>query len=103
MAIKRLLCGQVEDKSIKQVSSSNHVLITIVIAWSSHGDRAGQFFAEMEILANARHDNIVRFLGGCVQPSNLCILFEFCPQARPASPSSGDDKTSRSSGDGRDL
>ena len=35
----------------------------------------------MEILANARHDNIVRFLGGCVQPSNLCILFEFCPQS----------------------
>ena len=32
VAIKRLLCGQVEDKSIKQVSSSNHVLITIVIA-----------------------------------------------------------------------
>ncbi len=40
-----------------------------------------QFFAEMEILANARHDNIVRFLGGCVQPDNLCILFEFCPQS----------------------
>ena len=57
VAIKRLLCGQVEDKSVKQ------------------------FFAEMEILANARHDNIVRFLGGCVQPSNLCILFEYCPQS----------------------
>ena len=40
-----------------------------------------QFFAEMDILANARHDNIVRFLGGCVQPDNLCILFEFCPQS----------------------
>ena len=40
-----------------------------------------EFFAEMEILANARHDNIVRFLGGCVQPDNLCILFEFCPQS----------------------
>ena len=40
-----------------------------------------QFFAEMEILANARHDHIVRFLGGCVQPDNLCILFEFCPQS----------------------
>ena len=24
-----------------------------------------QFYSEMEILANARHDNIVRFLGGC--------------------------------------
>ena len=40
-----------------------------------------EFFAEMEILANARHDHIVRFLGGCVQPDNLCILFEFCPQS----------------------
>lgn len=40
-----------------------------------------QFFAEMDILSNARHDNIVRFLGGCVQPDNLCILFEFCPQS----------------------
>jgi serine/threonine protein kinase len=38
-----------------------------------------EFFAEMEILSNARHDHIVRFLGGCVQPDNLCILFEFCP------------------------
>ncbi len=38
-----------------------------------------QFFAEMEILANARHDNIVRFLGGCVQPDNLCVLMEWCP------------------------
>ena len=40
-----------------------------------------EFFAEMEILSNARHDHIVRFLGGCVQPDNLCILFEFCPQS----------------------
>ena len=40
-----------------------------------------QFFAEMDILSNARHDHIVRFLGGCVEPDNLCILFEFCPQS----------------------
>uniref|UniRef100_A0A7S2JAU0 Protein kinase domain-containing protein n=1 Tax=Haptolina brevifila TaxID=156173 RepID=A0A7S2JAU0_9EUKA len=40
-----------------------------------------QFFEEMDILSNARHDHIVRFLGGCVQPDNLCILFEFCPQS----------------------
>lgn len=40
-----------------------------------------EFFAEMDILSNARHDHIVRFLGGCVQPDNLCILFEFCPQS----------------------
>lgn len=70
-----------------------------------------QFFAEMEILSNGnrqppqqrettrytslhlavshpflaaltvRHDHIVKFLGGCVQPDNLCILFEFCPQS----------------------
>ena len=30
-----------------------------------------EFFAEMDILSNARHDHIVRFLGGCVQPDNL--------------------------------
>ncbi len=35
----------------------------------------------MEILANARHDRIVRFLGGGVQRDNLCILFEWCPQS----------------------
>ena len=40
-----------------------------------------QFYSEMEILANARHDNIVRFLGGCVQPDSLCILLEFCPRS----------------------
>ena len=28
-----------------------------------------------------RHDNIVRFLGGCVQPDSLCILLEFCPRS----------------------
>ena len=33
----------------------------------------------MEILSSARHDNIVRFLGGCVQPDNLCVLMEWCP------------------------
>jgi len=43
---------------------------------------AQHFFAEMEILANARHDHIVHFLGGCIQPDNLCILLEYCPQAR---------------------
>jgi len=57
VAVKRLLCGDVDDKAVRQ------------------------FFAEMDILANARHDHIVRFLGGCVQPNNLCILFEFCPQS----------------------
>ena len=56
VAVKRLLC-HVEETSVHQ------------------------FYCEMEILANARHDNIVRFLGGCVQPDNLCILFEFCPQS----------------------
>ena len=58
VAVKRLLTAHpLEEKGVKQ------------------------FFHEMEILANARHDNIVRFLGGCVQPDNLCILFEFCPQS----------------------
>lgn len=58
VAVKRLLTAHpLEEKGVKE------------------------FFAEMEILANARHDNIVRFLGGCVQPDNLCILFEFCPQS----------------------
>jgi serine/threonine protein kinase len=38
-----------------------------------------RFISEMEILANVRHDHVVRFLGACVQPSNLCILFEYCP------------------------
>lgn len=60
VAVKRLLTGgrwQMEEKSVRE------------------------FFAEMEILSNARHENIVRFLGGCVQPDNLCILFEYCPQS----------------------
>jgi len=60
VAVKRLLTGgrwQLEESTIRQ------------------------FFTEMEILSNARHDHIVKFLGGCVQPDNLCILFEFCPQS----------------------
>ena len=56
VAVKRLLCT-VDDRSVQQ------------------------FYTEMEILANARHDNIVRFLGGCVQPDSLCILLEFCPRS----------------------
>jgi len=58
VAIKKLLhCGDVDEKAVRH------------------------FFCEMDILANARHDNIVRFLGGCMQPNNLCILFEYCPQS----------------------
>ena len=44
------------------------------------GARVKAFFAEMEILANARHDHIVRFRAGA-QPDNMCIVFEFCPQS----------------------
>jgi len=57
VAIKRLLCTDVDEKAMRH------------------------FFAEMEILSIARHDNVVRFLGGCVKPNNLAILFEFCPQS----------------------
>ena len=30
-------------------------------------------------LSELRHPNIVRFLGACLEASNMCILFELCP------------------------
>lgn len=47
---------------------------------SFHEGTIRRFISEMEILADVRHDHVVRFLGACVQPSNLCILFEYCPR-----------------------
>ena len=33
---------------------------------------------EMELMSNLRHPNIVRFLGACLEPLQMSILFELC-------------------------
>ena len=33
---------------------------------------------EMELMSNLRHPNIVRFLGECLEPLQMSILFELC-------------------------
>jgi serine/threonine protein kinase len=69
VAVKRLLYGRHEQgDGIDERSGGELAEGTI-----------RRFISEMEILAEVRHDHVVRFLGGCVQPSNLCILFEYCP------------------------
>jgi len=36
------------------------------------------FYREMELLSELRHENIVRFLGASIEESDMCILFELC-------------------------
>jgi len=36
------------------------------------------FRKEIEILSSLNHPNILKCLGGCIQPSNLCIVTEYC-------------------------
>lgn len=44
--------------------------------WQMEEDSVQDFFAEMEILSNARHPNIVRFLGACVEPDSKPSIFQ---------------------------
>ena len=51
------------------------------------------FFREMQLLADLRHEHIVRFVGACVEQGRMAILFELCPNTlhqmlydEPASP-----------------
>ena len=37
-----------------------------------------EFMQEMELMSNLRHPNIVRFLGACLEPLQMSILFELC-------------------------
>ena len=42
-------------------------------------DDKNNFLEEMSLLSELRHPNIVRFLGACLEASDMCILFEMCP------------------------
>ncbi|KAL1515502.1 hypothetical protein AB1Y20_002125 [Prymnesium parvum] len=55
VAVKQLLTGKLTDED------TNH------------------FLQEMQTLAELRHPNIVRFLGACLEPKRMFILFELCP------------------------
>jgi tRNA A-37 threonylcarbamoyl transferase component Bud32 len=48
----------------------------------SQSDELQIYFAcfrkEIEILSSLNHLNILKCLGGCIQPSNLCIVTEYC-------------------------
>jgi len=65
VAVKRLLHSQRFDKDEREAGLEENNI--------------PQFIAEMEMMSNLRHDHIVQFLGGCIEPSNLCIIFEYCP------------------------
>lgn len=39
---------------------------------------AAMFLTEAECLSHCRHQNIVRFVGGCVAPPLVCLLTELC-------------------------
>ena len=54
IAVKRLLCQRLTDAA------------------------RSQFMGEMELMSNLRHPNIVRFLGACLEPLQMSILFELC-------------------------
>lgn len=54
IAVKRLLCQRLTESA------------------------RGEFMQEMEIMSNLRHPNIVRFLGACLEPLQMSILFELC-------------------------
>ena len=54
IAVKRLLCQRLTDSAREQ------------------------FYQEMELMSNLRHPNIVRFLGACLEPLQMSILFELC-------------------------
>ena len=54
IAVKRLLCQRLTDSARRE------------------------FVAEMTLMSNLRHPHIVRFLGACLEPLQMSILFELC-------------------------
>ena len=54
IAVKRLLCQRITDGARRE------------------------FMAEMSLMSNLRHPHIVRFLGACLEPLQMSILFELC-------------------------
>ena len=54
IAVKRLLCQRLTETA------------------------RAEFMQEMELMSNLRHPNIVRFLGACLEPLQMSILFELC-------------------------
>ncbi|KAL3902432.1 MAG: hypothetical protein SGPRY_012071, partial [Prymnesium sp.] len=54
IAVKRLLCQRLTESA------------------------TAEFRAEMELMSNLRHPNVVRFLGACIEPLQMSILFELC-------------------------
>ena len=54
IAVKRLLCQKLTESARRE------------------------FMAEMELMSNLRHPHIVRFLGACLEPLHMSILFELC-------------------------
>ena len=54
IAVKRLLCQRLTDSARRE------------------------FMNEMALMSNLRHPHIVRFLGACLEPLQMSILFELC-------------------------
>ena len=57
----------------------NEVAIKQMATGKLTEDDTDTFFAEMQLLSELRHENIVRFLGACLEPASMAILFELCP------------------------
>ena len=50
-----------------------------------HGDlHEDDFYEEMALLSDLRHENIVLFMGACLAPSKMCILYELCEPVKHA-------------------
>ncbi|KOO29208.1 serine threonine protein kinase [Chrysochromulina tobinii] len=54
IAVKRLLCQRLTETARRE------------------------FMQEMQLMSNLRHPHIVRFLGACLEPLQMSILFELC-------------------------
>ena len=56
--------GEVYEGTWRRSRVAVKRLLTPDSRWQNEAKTVREFFAEMEILSNARHDNIVKFLGG---------------------------------------
>lgn len=57
----------------------NAVAVKVMSHCQLHDDEGEGFFAEMQLLSELRHPNIVQFLGASLVPASMAILFELCP------------------------
>ncbi|XP_055341867.1 atrial natriuretic peptide receptor 2-like isoform X2 [Paramacrobiotus metropolitanus] len=52
----------------------------VVLRWTSRKRVvvSRQVILEVRVVRKTHHDNVARFLGGCVEDDNICILYEMC-------------------------